>query len=105
MQRFRDGLVFKAHSLCVSLNSRLESNQEAEEVEGRRSSAASFEAGSYSRLIDLRIPELEAQGPSRIGPVSRIIKNKKLCEIDCLGAGWWRHSAAFPGFPTGVPRS
>ena len=26
-QRFRGGLVFKAHRLCVSLNSRLESNK------------------------------------------------------------------------------
>ena len=32
MQRFRGGLVFKAHRLCVSLNSRLESNDEEEEV-------------------------------------------------------------------------
>ena len=31
VQRFRDGLVFKAH---VSLNSRLESNKEEEEEEG-----------------------------------------------------------------------
>ena len=31
MQRFRGGLVFKAHRLCVSLNSRLESNKEEEE--------------------------------------------------------------------------
>ena len=30
VQRFRDGLVFKAHILCVSLNSRLESNKERE---------------------------------------------------------------------------
>jgi len=30
VQRFRGGLVFKAHILCVSLNSRLESNQEEE---------------------------------------------------------------------------
>ena len=30
MQRFRGGLVFKAHRLCVSLNSRLESNTEEE---------------------------------------------------------------------------
>ena len=30
MQRFRGGLVFKAHTLCVSLNSRLESNKEEE---------------------------------------------------------------------------
>jgi len=31
VQRFRGGLVFKAHRLCVSLNSRLESNKEEEE--------------------------------------------------------------------------
>ena len=31
MQRFRGGLVFKAHRLCVSLNSRIESNKEEEE--------------------------------------------------------------------------
>ena len=30
MQRFRGGLVFKAHRLCVSLNSRLDSNEEEE---------------------------------------------------------------------------
>ena len=30
-QRFRGGLVFKAHRLCVSLNSRLGSNKEEEE--------------------------------------------------------------------------
>jgi len=38
VQRFRGGLVFKAHRLCVSLNSRLESNKE-EEVMGPSSSA------------------------------------------------------------------
>jgi len=27
VQRFRGGLVYKAHRLCVSLNSRLESNK------------------------------------------------------------------------------
>jgi len=32
VQRFRGGLVFEAHRLCVSLNSRLESNKEEEEV-------------------------------------------------------------------------
>ena len=31
VQWFRGGLVFKTHRLCVSLNSRLESNQEEEE--------------------------------------------------------------------------
>ena len=35
MQRFRGGLVFKAHRPLVSLNSRLESNKE-EEVWGLR---------------------------------------------------------------------
>ena len=30
MQRFRGGLVLKAHRLCVSLNSRLESDKEEE---------------------------------------------------------------------------
>jgi len=30
VQRFRGGLVFKAHRLCVSLNSRLESNKTEE---------------------------------------------------------------------------
>ena len=30
MQRFRGRLVFMAHRLCVSLNSRLESNKEEE---------------------------------------------------------------------------
>ena len=32
VQRFRGGLVFKAHRLCVSLNCRLESNREEEEL-------------------------------------------------------------------------
>ena len=31
MQWFRGGLVFKAHGLCVSLNSTLESDEEKEE--------------------------------------------------------------------------
>jgi len=31
VQRFRGGLVFKAHRLCVSLNSGLDSNKEEEE--------------------------------------------------------------------------
>ena len=34
VQRFRGGLVFQAHRLCVSLNSRLDSNTEKEEEEG-----------------------------------------------------------------------
>ena len=34
VQRFRGGLVFKAHRLCVSLNSRLKSNKEEAKVPG-----------------------------------------------------------------------
>jgi len=33
VQRFRGGLVLKTHSLCASLNSRLECNKEEEEEE------------------------------------------------------------------------
>ena len=33
VQRFRGGLVFKAHRLCVSLNSRLKSNKEEEDLQ------------------------------------------------------------------------
>jgi len=36
VQQFRGGLVFKAHRLCVSLNSRLESNKEEEKVDLRK---------------------------------------------------------------------
>jgi len=36
VQRFRGGLEFKAHIICVSLNSRLESDKEEEKVLRRR---------------------------------------------------------------------
>ena len=37
MKRFRGGLVFKAHRLCLSLNSRLERNKEERgETDGAR---------------------------------------------------------------------
>ena len=35
MQRFQGGLLLEAHRLCVSLNSRLESNEEEEKFLGR----------------------------------------------------------------------
>ena len=90
MQRFRGGLVFKAHRLCESLNSRLGSNKAEEKttIEGpaveevvgvvrvhhRRlvlrvslstEMCSGSEAGSYLRLIDSCITQLKAQGPSR----------------------------------------
>ena len=43
-QRFRGGLVVKAHRLCVSLNSRLESNEETKEK--KESVAASGRGGN-----------------------------------------------------------
>ena len=39
VQRFRGGLVFKDHRLCVSLNSRLESYKEEEEEPALRNQA------------------------------------------------------------------
>ena len=46
VQRFRGGLVFKAHRLCVSLNSRLESNKEDEaEVQGGLGAAGELRGG------------------------------------------------------------
>ena len=58
MQRFRGGLAFKAHRLCVSLNSRLESNEEEEEKD------AVFVGGFMPqnlrslppRKVDVRLP-------------------------------------------------
>jgi len=42
VQQFRGGLVFKAHRLCVSLNSRLEGNKEEEEEESKVGALAIF---------------------------------------------------------------
>ena len=42
VQRFRGGLVFKAHRLCVSLNSRLESDKEEEGALGGVRAPARF---------------------------------------------------------------
>ena len=49
VQRFRDGLVFKAHRLCISLNSRLESNKEEEfQAFGKVGEFQAFGPGSDS---------------------------------------------------------
>ena len=65
MQRFRSGLVFKAHRLCESLNSRLiwkcpASRPAASSLRRRdrvsnyfTAMCSGFEAGSYLRLIDV----------------------------------------------------
>ena len=52
MQRFRDGRVFKAHRLCVSLNSRLESNKEKRR-EGKYETLIELERSILSFIISL----------------------------------------------------
>jgi len=53
VQRVRGGLVFKAYRLCVSLNSRLESNKEEEEhtEEKDPTSAETCQRWSLERLF------------------------------------------------------
>ena len=48
VKRFRGGLVFEGHRLCVSLDSRLGSNKEEEEVDTCRSCAESSDADLWS---------------------------------------------------------
>ena len=60
VQRFRGGLVFKAHRLCVSLNSRRESNkEEVVSLNSRRESnkEEEEEEGSWARGGDDDIAE------------------------------------------------
>ena len=47
VERFRGGLVSKAHILCVSLNSRLESNKEEEKATPDHKSESEVEAPSF----------------------------------------------------------
>jgi len=51
VQRFRGGLVFKAHRLCVSLNSRLESNKEEEEYRREEAPAQRAEAAGRAQQL------------------------------------------------------
>ena len=57
VQRFRGGLVFKAHRLCVSLNSRLESNKEEEET--------TLEVAVQAGRVETFPPDLVACWPGR----------------------------------------
>ena len=51
VQRFRGGIVFKAHRLCVSLNSRMESNQKEEKKEGDLGIGARLHLGEHAGSI------------------------------------------------------
>ena len=54
MQRFRGGLVFQAHRLCVSLNSRLECNngEEEEEPDAERLVRANAMLAKRNRMLN-----------------------------------------------------
>jgi len=56
VQRFRGGLVFKAHRLCVSLNSRLESNKEEEGVASCHSRPSRCQRRFCFGKVDIRLP-------------------------------------------------
>jgi len=51
VKRFRGELVFQAHRLCVSLNSRLESNKEGEKQGGGASDGSRFQVCDFGFLI------------------------------------------------------
>ena len=57
MQRFRGGLVFKAHRLCVSLNSRLESNKEEKKKDAVRVwvQGSGFEVDIFAQELEFRV--------------------------------------------------
>ena len=63
MQRFRDGLIFKAHRLFVSLNSRRESHEEGEEASFKylndTSSSSLEEASTDTSSSSLLLSRLE----------------------------------------------
>ena len=53
VQRFRGGLVFKAHILCASLNSRLESHKKEEKMTC---------LVVRERLLDCNVTDLDLRG-------------------------------------------
>jgi len=61
-KRFRGGLVFKARRLCVSLNSRLESNKEEEEEEGSLGGVSVVGVG-LGRVVHLQSGRLARAQP------------------------------------------
>jgi len=68
VQRFRGGLVSKAHRLCVSLNSRLESNKEEED------------RGEY-RLTRLHFPGAEPPDVCRAPPDALRRHTRAVCPL------------------------
>jgi len=72
VQRFRGGLVFKAHRLCVSLNSRLESNKEEEDTWWERARhpglKLSYRGTSLTRNTPLLGPYSRTTSRVHVGP-------------------------------------
>jgi len=69
VKRFRGGLEFKAHRLCVSLNSRLESNKEEEAHRAEDSEAV-------GRMRHLDFGEgVRPHTPDYKGKITRILRD------------------------------
>ena len=64
VQRFRGGLVFKAHRLCVSLNSRLKSSKEEEKEHVDRDW---FESRLLQGLVPPHLPLSSEEGATYKG--------------------------------------
>jgi len=79
VQRFRGRLVFKAHRLCVSLNSRLESNKE-EEGYLQADSAGAIDGQNTCRRIASTPASARREG-SENGAVVICQQNKKLIKL------------------------
>ena len=60
IQRFRGGLVFKAQRLCVSVNSRLESNKEEEKIQD-----VEFGMEGHSHSVSRSVTTDPRKGPGR----------------------------------------
>ena len=95
VQRFRDGLVFKAHRLCASLNSRLESNKE----ETPSSSAGSpRDDGPPRRKVDVRVPgkgNSNSHGARPVHPIITMIKWIRTCRFSIKNSLSVRRSSSF----------
>ena len=68
VQRFRGGLVFKAHRLFVSLNSRLESNRKREGLGFRGSGVGVQGSGLGVQGSGFRVQGSGCRGPGRADP-------------------------------------
>jgi len=78
VQRFRGGLVFKAHRLCAALNSRLESNKE--EKEGSTLDTKIMPASSYNTCSCFRISGF-SEGLPNLKPWLKVYQASRLTKL------------------------